>query len=250
MNLPRFTGDSAVLHEKILREHNGQNSLTKPMSRVLEKTVRKRSSFLCQRCHTRRVRCDKKKPFCTPCERAGKEAECTYDMQIKNKPLAGPDDDADENNTSHLMTRRSTFPSNPKVNADQINKNEDKKKIMNDFEVKMLPINKLKRRIQVMKSWDTVGRQEQQKSPIREGNEGHVKIADIPRMHVMNGEDNNVINSIKLYVEYLTGEAWDWWPLRPSIRQLLDDEIRRQLPQQPTHAIVFGLQDIDDGIRV
>ena len=166
--LPSFTGDSVVLQEDLMREHDGQNCLAKPMSRALEKTVPKRSSFVCQRCHTRRVRCDKKKPFCSPCGRAGRETECTYDMQIKDKCLTGPNDDADENNTSHLKTRRSTFPSNSKVNADQINEDEDEKQIVEDFKVKMLPINKLKRRIQNMDLWDII------------------EMVDTPRKHVMN----------------------------------------------------------------
>lgn len=48
------------------------------------------------------------------------------------------------------------------------------------------------------------------------------------RMHVLNGEEYNPVNSIQLYVENLTRYAWDWWPLRPSFRELLKNEIRIQ----------------------
>ena len=42
------------------------------------------------------------------------------------------------------------------------------------------------------------------------------------------GKEYNFANSMKLYVENLTGERWDWWPLCPSFRQLRQDEIRIQ----------------------
>lgn len=46
------------------------------------------------------------------------------------------------------------------------------------------------------------------------------------RMHVMNGKEHNLVNSAKLWLQRLTGETWNWWPLRPSFRPLLEDEIR------------------------
>ena len=46
------------------------------------------------------------------------------------------------------------------------------------------------------------------------------------RVHVSNGEEYSLINLMKLWVQFLTGESWDWWPLNPCFRQLLDDEIR------------------------
>ena len=41
-------------------------------------------------------------------------------------------------------------------------------------------------------------------------------------------EEQTKFNSWKLYVEYVTGELWDWWPLKPSFRALLPDEVRVQ----------------------
>lgn len=48
------------------------------------------------------------------------------------------------------------------------------------------------------------------------------------RLRVLNGREYSLANSMKLWVQILTGEAWDWWPLRPCFRQLLDDEVRIQ----------------------
>ena len=47
-------------------------------------------------------------------------------------------------------------------------------------------------------------------------------------MHVLNGEEYGLVNSIKMWVQTLTGASWDWWPLQPSCRQLLEDEVRIQ----------------------
>ena len=218
-------GDSTILQETFLRGHSRQLSLAKGISIAPEKTVSKKSTPNCQRCYTRKTRCDRKQPACTNCERT--DVECIYNEPEQFKRVAGPNYNADESNTFHLKTRKLTFPSNPEVNADQVNKIEVGKKNIKDLEVKM-PKNNLKRRLQIMQSQDTVERQEQRMSPIREVDEGHVKIADTSRMHVMSGKEYNIINTTKLYVEYLTGEAWNWWPLRPSFPQLLHDEIRIQ----------------------
>ena len=41
-----------------------------------------------------------------------------------------------------------------------------------------------------------------------------------------NGEEYGLVNSIKIWVQSLTRESWDWWPLHPSFRQLREDEVR------------------------
>ena len=46
------------------------------------------------------------------------------------------------------------------------------------------------------------------------------------RMRLSNGKKYACINKLKLYVESWSGEAWDWWPLCPSIEQLGRDESR------------------------
>lgn len=46
------------------------------------------------------------------------------------------------------------------------------------------------------------------------------------RMRILNGTEYNFTNSLKLRFQSLTGEPWDWWPLRPCFQQLLDDEVR------------------------
>ncbi len=48
------------------------------------------------------------------------------------------------------------------------------------------------------------------------------------RFQVSNGEEHSIANSIKLWVQRLTGESWDWWPLRQSFRPLVQDESRVQ----------------------
>ena len=48
------------------------------------------------------------------------------------------------------------------------------------------------------------------------------------RVRVLDGKEYSLANSMKLWVQILTGESWDWWPLRPCFRQLLDDEVRIQ----------------------
>lgn len=40
------------------------------------------------------------------------------------------------------------------------------------------------------------------------------------RMHWLTGKEYTCINKLKLYVESWTGEAWDWWPFRPSLEQV------------------------------
>ena len=45
-------------------------------------------------------------------------------------------------------------------------------------------------------------------------------------MHVTNGEEYSLVNTLKVWVQSLTRESWDWWPLHPSFRQLREDEVR------------------------
>ena len=45
-------------------------------------------------------------------------------------------------------------------------------------------------------------------------------------VHTSNGEEYGLVNSIKIWVQSLTKESWDWWPLHPSFRQLREDEVR------------------------
>ena len=46
------------------------------------------------------------------------------------------------------------------------------------------------------------------------------------RAYVLKGEEYTLVNSMKLWVQHLTGEPWDWWPFRQSFRPLLRDEVR------------------------
>ena len=45
-------------------------------------------------------------------------------------------------------------------------------------------------------------------------------------MHVSDGEEHGLVNSIKIWVQSLTKASWDWWPLHPNFRQLHEDEVR------------------------
>ena len=49
---------------------------------------------------------------------------------------------------------------------------------------------------------------------------------DWARLHTSNGEEYGLVNSMKIWVQSLTRESWDWWPLHPSFRQLREDEVR------------------------
>ncbi len=44
------------------------------------------------------------------------------------------------------------------------------------------------------------------------------------RMHWLNEKEFVCVNKLKLYVESWSGEAWDWWPLCPSLEQPGEDE--------------------------
>ena len=45
-------------------------------------------------------------------------------------------------------------------------------------------------------------------------------------IHVTDGEEYGLVNSIKIWVQSWTRESWDWWPLHPSFQQLQEDEVR------------------------
>ena len=45
-------------------------------------------------------------------------------------------------------------------------------------------------------------------------------------IRVLNGEEYNIFNSIKVFVENHTREYWDWWPFRPSFRQVQPGKLR------------------------
>ena len=47
-------------------------------------------------------------------------------------------------------------------------------------------------------------------------------------VRVMKGEVYGLANRMKLHVENMTQESWDWWPLRPIYRSLKPDETRIQ----------------------
>ncbi|KAL8740318.1 MAG: hypothetical protein Q9190_006963, partial [Brigantiaea leucoxantha] len=39
-------------------------------------------------------------------------------------------------------------------------------------------------------------------------------------------EDTSIANRIKLFIEQITEDDWNWWPLRPKVRVLKEDQIR------------------------
>ena len=51
---------------------------------------------------------------------------------------------------------------------------------------------------------------------------------DYGGVHVLNGEEYSIFNSVKISLENLTGELWDWWPLTQSFRRLRPGELRIQ----------------------
>lgn len=227
MYLPPLEGDPKLWHEQVFREHPERLPLANSISVAPEKTASERLTLACQGCRKRRIRCDKKRPVCTSCWVRDITSECYYHGRIKDERLAGPNANADESNGFRLKTPRSISFRRRKVAADQI-KEIEAKKFIEESEVKT-PEDNLKKQSHIVESRDSsFERQKQQTSAIGEVDNGHLETADTSRMHATNGEEFTLVNSIKLYVESLTGEAWDWWPLRPSFRQLLEDEIRIQ----------------------
>lgn len=45
-------------------------------------------------------------------------------------------------------------------------------------------------------------------------------------IHILQGEEYSMLNTVKIAIENLTGESWDWWPLNPSFRRLNPDKLR------------------------
>ena len=68
-----------------------------------------------------------------------------------------------------------------------------------------------------------------------EEDSGHLENLETPsltlsrfRVQVSTGEEYSFTNSMKLWVQRVTRESWDWWPLCGTFRPLLQDEIRIQ----------------------
>ena len=45
-------------------------------------------------------------------------------------------------------------------------------------------------------------------------------------LRIVFDEERSLSNYLKASIEHLTGEAWNWWPFRPSFRSLRSDEVR------------------------
>lgn len=172
---------SVHLCPSVSRERSGRVDPANSLGISPEETLPGRSTFAwgvlaCDRCYISRIICDRIQPVCTTCRRAGWDLSCTYNQRKKDGHLA------------ELI---------------------ENKKLMND--AVNMPDNNLERRSPVMESRDrSIERQKQQMSPTGKVDERHLKSVDPTRMHVTNGEVFNTVNSLKLYIEYLTSEAWDW----------------------------------------
>ena len=70
-------------------------------------------------------------------------------------------------------------------------------------------------------------------------------------VHTSNGEEYGLVNSIKIWVQSLTRESWDWWPLYPSFRQLREDEVRikRYCVSQYPRCLNLSLLNLLKGFR-
>lgn len=235
MHLPPMKGNTALQQEQKLKMQTAKAFLAIPEKRIKgrahpsfttasAKTVSKGIMVglqRCQRCRAATVKCNGKKLACTSCDRAGMSAEFTYTKQKKDELFVGPKYNVDESKDFHGNTSTSTYS---KMSQDKLSEN---------LKLKM-PLESQTEGNQSVVSLDSsFERQKEQTSQMGKVDQGQLESPENfcvdPsqfRMHVSNGKEYNLINSIKLYVEYLTGEAWDWWPLRPSLRQLLEDEIR------------------------
>ncbi|KAK3171634.1 hypothetical protein OEA41_003718 [Lepraria neglecta] len=45
-------------------------------------------------------------------------------------------------------------------------------------------------------------------------------------IHICDGEEYTIANSMKGYIEDVTAESWDWWPFEPRYRQLKPSDVR------------------------
>ena len=105
------------------------------------------------------------------------------------------------------------------------------------------------------------GSQPTQSEPIPQTPQVHRRLPEFPEnlsidrtrllMHVSDGEEYGLVNSIKIWVQSLTRASWDWWPLHPSFRQLREDEVRIKwycVSHYP-RCLYPGLLNILKGIR-
>ena len=235
MHLPPMKGNIALQQEQKLKMQTAKAFSARPEKRI---KGRARPSFTtasaktvskgimvglqrCQRCRTATVKCDGKELACTSCDRAGMSAECTYIKRKKDERFVVPNYNVDESKEFHGNTSTSTYF---KLSQDKLSENLKitlPKESQTEENRSMVSLN------------SSFERQKEQTSQMGKVDHGQLEFPENfcvdPsqfRMHISNGKEYSLINSIKLYVEYLTGELWDWWPLRPSLRQLLEDEIR------------------------
>lgn len=216
------------------------------------KRTSKRLVRACQRCLDRHTRCDGKKPICGPCDRAGLMS-CTYNMrtytmQGQGESVVWPNCNGDESTESHENT---PLPEKREAGADRQLEIE----AMMEFSPSDFTMSKksLTERNQNIVPWDTPVERQDEPTPQTWGVvQGQQKSpGTLPtdfsqfRVAISNWEEYNLLNSMKLYVEYLTGEIWDWWPLRPSFTQLVQDGIRIQWHYDSghTHWTAFSKPD-------
>lgn len=215
----------------------------------------------CERCKSRKTRCNRERPFCGSCRRANVVA-CVYAGGTEDFRLKPVDFD-----TAMMLSKESSVtPTSSDQDSVQFHnlspfKGSDR---MDKHDAADACERCGHRRIkcdgQHPESPENLSQEPHEKIDISYGaygerntisRDGQAKKEDEPTLQtweaspenlksqkslsldlshfcvrVLNGREYSLANSMKLWVQFLTGESWDWWPLRPCFQQLLDDEVR------------------------
>ena len=210
-----------------------------------EKRMSRRLPGACQRCREAGIEGDRKRSVCTACKWARTSVAFTYAKQRKNNRC-----NVDAREKLYKKFQRSTFSRESEVTTDRKKEIEGLKNFSKDLQFKM-PKGSQTERTQNIDPWDSPVRRQGEPTP--HGREVDHKNLELPetllaalsilRLQISHGVEYNLINSFKVLVQYLTGEEWDWWPLRPSFRQLREDESRIQW-----HCVSHDLRFINPGM--
>ena len=196
------------------------------------KSVARTLAVDCERCREARIECDAEKPACAACSGAEISVECTYTSQKKSNRFQRLNDDVNRSKKFYGKPRRSTISKKIEVTVDREKENEGPEIFSNELNFQMSKESQTRRNRNVNPQDSHVRRKDEPTPRSWKANQ-EIRIREtVPvdlsrlRLHISNGEEYNPVNSVKLWVQNLTGQEWDWWPLCPSSQQLLEEENR------------------------
>ena len=157
-----------------------------------------RAAYACGRCRLRKTRCSRELPACQLCK--GQKLPCVYTDSSGNKTMKQFLEDM----------RKSISEIKSLTDVIDVGNGKPKRTISEDSQL-------------------TQGEPTPQTPQVHERHPESPEnlYIDWARLvHTSNGEEYGLANSIKIWIQSLTRESWDWWPLHPSFRQLREDEVR------------------------